>query len=509
MNCMNCGAPLTESAYCPHCGCDVIVQKQAIILSGLYYNQGLEKAGIRDLSGAIDQLKRSLKFNKLNIPARNLLGLIYFETGEVVAALSEWVISKNLQPEDNIAIDYINRLQKDANKLDTINQTIKKYNLALQNCREGHEDVAMIQLKKILNQNPKLIKGYHLLALLYLHNDEYEKARKILKKAIKIDKTNTTTLRFLREVDEQTGHKTSLEPRFGMWSGKSKEKAEQQTAIAYRVDNDIVVQPPSFNENSNTTMLVTLAMGFLIGCLTVWFLFVPARTQTINRIANEKVSEYSSTMAAQTAELDLLRKEVEESKDTVTTATEQIDTANKTTAVYENLVKACNAWLNENYSEAATALTNVDPELLSVEARSVYNYMYSSARTTVFNKMKEAGINSFDHADYETAITQLKQAKQAATEDDYEVMNYLAHAYRLAGNTVEADKAFQEIIDTFPGTRKATRAEAYLSQNQTGTEAGDAITADEAGDSDTTGNAEDNTGDVAPEGDDGTTIPEE
>lgn len=310
-------------------------------------------------------------------------------------------------------------------------------------------------------------------------------------------------------MDEQTGHKTSLEPRFGMWSGKSKEKAEQQTAIAYRVDNDIVVQPPSFNENSNTTMLVTLAMGFLIGCLTVWFLFVPARTQTINRIANEKVSEYSSTMAAQTAELDLLRKEVEESKDTVTTATEQIDTANKTTAVYENLVKACNAWLNENYSEAATALTNVDPELLSVEARSVYNYMYSSARTTVFNKMKEAGINSFDHADYETAITQLKQAKQAATEDDYEVMNYLAHAYRLAGNTVEADKAFQEIIDTFPGTRKATRAEAYLSQNQTGTEAGDAITADEAGDSDTTGNAEDNTGDVAPEGDDGTTVPEE
>ena len=219
MNCMNCGALLTESVYCPKCGCDVIVQKQAIILSGLYYNQGLEKAGIRDLSGAIDQLRRSLKFNKLNIPARNLLGLIYFETGEVVAALSEWVISKNIQPTNNIAIDYINRLQKDSNKLDVINQTIKKYNLALQNCREGHEDIAMIQLKKILAQNPKLIKGYHLLALLHIHKNEYEKARKTLKKAIKIDKTNTTTLRFLREVDEQTGYTTTLEPRFGMWGG--------------------------------------------------------------------------------------------------------------------------------------------------------------------------------------------------------------------------------------------------------------------------------------------------
>ena len=169
MKCMNCGAELTDSAYCPNCGCDVSVQKQAIVLSGLYYNQGLEKAQVRDLSGATDQLKRSLKFNKLNIDARNLLGLVYFETGEVVAALSEWVISKNIQPENNIAADYIRNLQQDSNRLDVINQTIKKYNFALQSCLDGNEDVAVIQLKKSLAQNPKPIKRYHLLSLLYSH----------------------------------------------------------------------------------------------------------------------------------------------------------------------------------------------------------------------------------------------------------------------------------------------------------------------------------------------------
>ena len=45
---------------------------------------------MRNLSGAIVSLKNSLKFNKYNIDARNLLGLIYCETGEVVDALSEW-----------------------------------------------------------------------------------------------------------------------------------------------------------------------------------------------------------------------------------------------------------------------------------------------------------------------------------------------------------------------------------------------------------------------------------
>ena len=57
------------------------VQRKALSLSVRYYNQGLDKAEIRDLSGAIDLLRRSLKFNKLNIEARNLLGLVYFETG--------------------------------------------------------------------------------------------------------------------------------------------------------------------------------------------------------------------------------------------------------------------------------------------------------------------------------------------------------------------------------------------------------------------------------------------
>ena len=212
MNCMNCKSVVDVGMeICPNCGFNLRVQRKCFSLSNMYYNLGLDKAEIRDLSGAIDMLRRSLKFNKYNIHARNLLGLVYFETGEAVAALSEWIISKNIMPENNVATEYIATLQAEQAKLDMINQTIKKYNSALKCCRENNEDVAAIQLRKILNQNPKLIKGYHLLALIYIHKGEYEKARKILKKAAKIDKTNSTTLRFLKEVDFQTGTQTSLE----------------------------------------------------------------------------------------------------------------------------------------------------------------------------------------------------------------------------------------------------------------------------------------------------------
>lgn len=143
MNCMNCGAFLADKDldYCPRCGCNVLIQKKVDYLSRHYYNMGLEKASVRDLSGAISCLKQSLIYSKYNIQARNLLGLVYFETGEVVAALSEWVISKNLQPSRNLASEYINKLQANSNKLEVINETIRKYNEALNLCREGHEDM--------------------------------------------------------------------------------------------------------------------------------------------------------------------------------------------------------------------------------------------------------------------------------------------------------------------------------------------------------------------------------
>ncbi|MCI9181393.1 MAG: hypothetical protein HFG50_15590, partial [Lachnospiraceae bacterium] len=45
-------------------------------VANYFYNLGLEKAKLRDLTGAADYLKKSLRFDKYQIDARNLLGLV-------------------------------------------------------------------------------------------------------------------------------------------------------------------------------------------------------------------------------------------------------------------------------------------------------------------------------------------------------------------------------------------------------------------------------------------------
>ena len=82
MKCYNCGCTLSEDDFCTACGADVRTYKRIVRLSNRYYNEGLEKARVRDLTGAAASLKLSLKCNKNNVQARNLLGLVFFETGE-------------------------------------------------------------------------------------------------------------------------------------------------------------------------------------------------------------------------------------------------------------------------------------------------------------------------------------------------------------------------------------------------------------------------------------------
>ncbi len=180
MKCYRCNSTLSENNFCNSCGADVAVYKKVVRLSNAYYNMGLAKAQIRDLTGACELLRRSVRFDKRNTNARNLLGLVYYEMGEAVQALSEWVISKNLQPEKNLADDYIRRLQSNPVRLDTINQTIKKYNLALGYAKQGNDDVAVIQLKKVLNSTPNMVKGHLLLALLYMKKGEFEDRKSVV-----------------------------------------------------------------------------------------------------------------------------------------------------------------------------------------------------------------------------------------------------------------------------------------------------------------------------------------
>ena len=210
--------------------------------------------------------------------------------------------------------------------------------------------MAAIQLRKILAQNSKLIKGYHLLALIQIKNQEWNKARRTLKKAARIDKTNTTTLRFLREVDEQTGVTTrsgaNRKKDFSHSSGSRKNDGEMD-------NSELTVKTPVYRERSRISLFVILMVGIVAGAAAFWLLAVPAIRQGIYQEANQQIVQYSESLASQGAELSKVQGEAEQSGNTAEEVTKQLTEEQTKSKSYEALLSAYQYYQQQNMDEAA------------------------------------------------------------------------------------------------------------------------------------------------------------
>lgn len=466
MFCYNCGCLLSEHDFCTACGADVGLYKKIMYVSNRFYNDGLDKANVRDLSGAIISLRQSLKFNKNNVDARNLLGLVYFETGEVVAAMSEWVISKNLRPDKNVADDYIGMLQSNATRLDSINQTIKKYNQAYTYCVQDSRDLAVIQLKKVLSLNPKFIRAHQLLALLYMDTEQWDKAERELKKCLNIDRNNTLTLRYLKEVNQM------LQPDESV---KQPAKHKQKDIVRYQSDNEIIIQPMNVKEpgGGGVSSLVNIGIGLLIGLAVMYFLVVPARIANVNNEAQKSIAEFGEQIDAKNVDIQSLEAQIAVLKGENDGLHQELDRyvgADGTLSTIDSLLRAASAYI-ETADAAATGseleaiAENVNIDETSDAFKALYNNLLKTVGPGQASEYYTEGYAALRTEDYNTAIEMLSKAVffDAANQ---EALYNLGMAYKGNGDEDKAVATFTKFTELFPDTDRAEKAKGEIAKIQ-------------------------------------------
>ena len=471
MRCIYCNTQLASIEFCPGCGADVTLIKRIGRISNLLYNRGLEKATVRDLSGAIGCLQQSLKFNKENIDARNLLGLCYYETGEAVLALCEWVISKNLCPGENAAEQYIEELQSNKNQLNAINQSIRKYNQSLEYCRQDHEDMAVMQLKKVVSQNPKLVRAKQLLALLYMKHQDYDKARRLLRRAAAIDNTNTTTLRYLSEIEELTGKSTSF-------SRSRRYRDEEQpddgrSTIRYVSGTETIIQPTTFRDSSTVATFINIFLGILLGGAMVWFLAIPASRQKTLDQANAAVTDANLKLASGTAQLQDLQDEIAGYQQQVQDANAERDQALAKAENYDQLLGVASLFVRGEQMAAIDAIEGLNADSLTDNAKALYDDLLSSVSDALFNEYYSSGTTAYVARDFQKAAEQLKLAVESDPDNQqryhYDALYYLGFAYFNMGDSVNADAIFRQIMEEYPN--QASQVSPYLSTSGAQTQA--------------------------------------
>lgn len=454
MRCPRCDAKVNDTAaLCSFCGQDLSIIHYVRRISNTYYNIGLEKASVRDLSGAIVVLKKSLQFYKKNTDARNLLGLIYYEMGEMVLALSEWVLSKYLQPEDNAADYYIDTIQKNQTELDAMNQTIKKYNSALSAAQARNEDLAVIQLKKVVSLNPHFVRAQQLLALLYIKEEDYQKASKCLNRARRIDFNNTTTLRYMQEVGDKVANV----------AGREKEGAKKPPK---RDPLSNVTPVGTYKEEKKSLMpVIYVIIGAIVG-LAVSFILLRPTLQKSSGSDGRQISNTNDQLAVQASQISSLQKEKESLEADVKKLNKRIkddDTAaQKKVSNYEKLLKGLQSYLEDDKIQAAIDVAECKKsDFESKEAKSLYTTISTVSETQIAALVQQGRRTAY--SSYDEAIAIYKKVLKL-DKDHQEAMYQMAYCYQKKEDNKKAKKWYENAIKADENSSFASQARTRLDE---------------------------------------------
>ncbi len=422
--------------------------------SNQWYNDGLKKANIHDMTGAIVALKKSLQYNRDNVAARNLLGLIYYGRGEVAEALVEWIISKNIKAHGNIATYYIKKVQESPSELEVINDAIKKYNQSLAYCEQGGEDLAAIQLRKVIATHPTFLKAYQLLTLIYIQSEQYAKARQMIRKAIKLDATNELTLQYLYELKRLHGEKAI------------QIKETKQQTVSYKLGNETIIQPVTTTVKEHVTKMSVLygVLGLAVGAAVVWFLITPAVKKEVSNQANKEAIAYSEEIAALKSQKDLIQQELQKYKSESKKTKEEKKIAQNTKGSYEALVSAVEHYYEEGYSisELADELMAIDISPLGTVGKTTFEAISEAVYEEECTALYEAAEKNYGWASYAGVTERLERVRLMNEEfKDGEALLLLMKAYQKDEDEDKAEEIYKRIQKLFAETEILERATSF------------------------------------------------
>ena len=459
MKCPNCGFEFFEGCHCPDCGVDVYVFQKTRSVSVRLYNDALKLAEERDLSGAASNLEQSLLFDKNNIPARNLLGLIYCEMGRIGDALKHWIISTSMQPEGNAAAGYIDYLQKNAREMEKCNDAIRMYNQAIHYLKQGSDDLAVIQLKKSIDNNPDFLDAYNLMTLCCIEDKNAKRAQHFNEIVLKRDIRNPLALHYRSLLGNAPASPSPL---------KKAEKNKTPAAVSVKkTDSNPPIPRYKRKEKINSVLEKRDFLAFLAGIgvavVVILVLVVPA----LNESKNTKIKELETAIENYAGETKMTPEEVLAMR----TELEKLQAENKLLRSEENkqanleLLATAVAQMTDGDFEACVAtLDTIDTVSFSEEDLAKYN----SVKTTAYPKAADSyytkGKSQFLSNNFTEAKTYLETALNYTSNENFvdDTLYYLAKIAEEDGDTIKAKEYYNKIVKDYPDSNQITNVKNAL-----------------------------------------------
>jgi len=434
---------------------DQVIFRRASRLSAKLYNQGLAKLSASDFTHGIEALTKSIAIDKGNIKARNLLGLALFEIGRVGDAITHWVISSSLESEDNQADDYLERVKKNSRTLEKLNDAINMYNLALGHIRQKSDDLAIIQLKRAVENSPRFVDALNLLTLCHLIQNDKDRAVSTVERVLAIDQANPIATNYYSMLGPGKGKSARVLP-------PPVRQVVPQNGGPYRTISIQDKKPTNFH----LAEILTFVFAVAATAAVFYFLLYPAVRQDHEAELGRAQQRYDASETAHGEAIAEIVEEKDELNNIIAHRDDRIRELEQATELQDRVLLAQQAhWLytNSRYQEAIDIIDELDTTGFQFDIHERIDVIVEGSYPRLATSHFESGRVAFAADDHHLALIHLEQAWRFISED---WNNQRRDLMRMLGILYYEDGRLEEAYEMITAVRE--RAPNHYPQRLTG-----------------------------------------
>ena len=371
------------------------------------------------------------------------------------------VISININPINNPAQNYLQKLRNKSAYLEKSQDAISKYNKAISQIKTVNYDMARITLKQAVDIRPHFVKAMLALALLDIREGKSSEAKKLLENVLAIDRFNTKAITYLEEMKPLTEKNARKEKLSVIGSPVKKEKPVEN------VNNGMPVTE-IYKNYSGMFTAINVGIGLIVGACAMVFLYMPTMKVALNNAHNKEIVEISQQLNDVNLSIETLKSENEGLNEQVNKLTEVNNTSTENMnykllqyVYFLGLIKEYNT---KNYTRAAEIFSNLDVGQLT-DVDNGLGISVTGTFAEMAPKMRDEGpkllLKVADglnrSGDFAGAIGYYDAALRISP--DYVEAKYKkALAYKTMGDVDTANNLFTEIITNYPDDRFANES---------------------------------------------------
>lgn len=338
--------------------------------------------------------------------------------------------------------------------------SIQLYNKAIEYLKAGNDDIAMIELKKVVSANPSFYEAVNLLGLCYAYTNQLENAEELFKSIMERENNAIKAadyLNFISITDTTSNKKTT----------KSKNKQTNHT-VEKVMTEPIKKSQPSKNIATENIVFDKIGSKFVkprtsviinaisVICLIIAIiLFVGASKGAKNTDNAEPtdIKQATNSVDNSSAELNDLKTQLQEAN----TKLKQYELSSQVSQV-------SNLYAQKKYIEAADKLMSIKVDELSADLKENYNSTKDKVLLSAANQLLTEGNTMYKSGNYPEAVKKLEKLFTLGDKWDFadKALYILGKSYVEINDKPKATTTYEKLINEHPNSSYVKYAKGRL-----------------------------------------------